>query len=156
MTGANEIIGGLGFFQVVLPYSTQMDLECPSIVVRKVEPINYSSIYADPPDGNVLYTQGKVVASYDPALGDGWANTPSIGWAWVRSYPWIFSPELGWLYCAGGHVITIEPYLITCVDCPPTTARDLTTWGAQTLAFWLWSSNTGEWIYRQNPPPDTP
>lgn len=49
------------------------------------------------PVDRALYRHREQVAEFDFSLGDGWVNTEVAGWLYIRPYPWVWHPVLGWL-----------------------------------------------------------
>jgi hypothetical protein len=106
---------------------TSRDLEVPSLAVRPVERIDFSD-----PEVRVLYSQGEVLAAYDPARANEWIHHELFGWMWVRDYPWFYSTaEESWLYTTGGELQ--EAYIA--VYPPP----------LPVVLYWVYHFEDGAW-----------
>lgn len=132
---AVEVVGTLESVEeqcgTTTPLYTTLDLDCPALAVRQVDHIDYGFSPFTPSRGpdQILYTQGRVLAAYDPARGDGWVNNPLFGWIWIADYPWFFVRGEGWLYC--DHA-TVNP--------SPAPAH---------YAYTVYSFRTQEWTVRE-------
>lgn len=167
VSGTLETLGGITCFAIYADLYTSLELDdYPAIALKQVKTIHYleGKVVQGAPvptlelQSRDLYTQGTVRASYDPAMGSGWAETESLGRVWMRSYPWIYQKDLGWLFCAGGRIIDL-PYTYLLDDYGYPVEKLEVNHGAvasglpiKTLGFWLWSAEEEQWIFRFNPP----
>ncbi len=78
------------------------NMSYPSIALKEREII---SLFEE--RTQILYRNGKIENAYDPGpdWGDGWVDTPAVGFINLKSYPWIFHPNLGWLFVVEGEIV---------------------------------------------------
>ncbi len=77
-------------------------MDYPSIALREIDFFSAGDEYA------VLWQNGKVLDTYNPDFGTGWVDSLVLGFIFLRHYPWIFHPELGWLFVREGPIDKFE------------------------------------------------
>jgi hypothetical protein len=78
------------------------EMDYPSIALKEIDLFSASDEFA------VLWQNGKVLENYNPDFGTGWVDSPVLGRIFIRNYPWIHHPELGWLYVQEGPIDKFE------------------------------------------------
>lgn len=90
-----------GAFTVMTWFDDEAMVRAPELAARYVE---FDELDFDPQSpvagtpGVLLYNQGVQVAEYDPSLGSGWSEDGFLGRVFMRHYPWVYHPSLGWIY----------------------------------------------------------
>lgn len=69
-----------------------IEMDYPSIALKEIE------VFRADDEWSVLWQNGKVENSYNPDFGTGWVDSQTLGLIFIRLYPWVFHPELGWLF----------------------------------------------------------
>ncbi len=106
---------------VTEPRTIELNMDYPSIALKRVEAIFDSNLGNDEPV--VLYRNGKILNSYDAELGTGWVDSEVLGLISIRKYPWVHHPELGWLFVQEGPIVGYQ------------------------LSFWFYSPEQG-WLWK--------
>ncbi len=109
--------------------SASLTMSYPSIALKEINRFNYEG-----EDWLLLYRNGQFLNSYDPELGTGWVDSPVLGSIFIRPYPWVYHPELGWLLVVEGPIIN---------------QSELSFWFHSPEYGWLWKKPSMDVIYHQ-------
>jgi hypothetical protein len=102
---ANEIWITSHLDQIATEYPSVTDyvhdtvaVNLPTIVAKHVERIFLT-------EARPLWQHRQQVSDYDYSVSDGWVDTESAEYLYIREYPWVFHPNLGWLQLVEGEVV---------------------------------------------------
>jgi hypothetical protein len=124
---------------VQLQYDT-VTVEAPFIAVKQTR-----TSAEIPASSQVLWTEGVGSFSYNPNLGDGWVKTVPLGWAYLRDYPWVFTPLEGWICVREGQ--EIFEYGDTEKDPSAFYLKAPSVWFYSPLTGWNWKTFYNPWAY---------
>jgi hypothetical protein len=109
-----------------------LEVDLPTVAAKHVE-----SIYLT--DARPLYLHREQVGIYDYAVGDGWVKTDTVGYLYLRNYPWVYHAKHGWLKIVEG-----EPVFTDILDWyEQAPARS----GEKQLSYYLFSPVYG-WMWK--------
>lgn len=76
-----------------------VEVSLPSLMAKHVGDLDWVM------SGRPLYLRREQVGDYDSTVGDGWVETEVAGWLFTRIYPYVWHPNLGWLYAVENQVV---------------------------------------------------
>lgn len=101
-----------GCWTAIVNLTRPIEVSGPAILARNVGDLSDSPSLREERNAafesdnyQLLSRYGVIKNSYDPALGNGWAETNSIGWVYVPELPYLYSPQFGWIYYQAGGVM---------------------------------------------------
>jgi hypothetical protein len=104
VTSDTERAYGGGWTMISYPKDV-ITIDAPSVVAKHVGDLEWVG------SNNPIYLCRKQVSEFDYSAGDGWVDTDSCGWLYIRLYPWVYHIALGWLFSTEGAIVqgTVVP-----------------------------------------------